>query len=383
MRSDMTLTVGFDLTAAARQRAGIGRYTRHLLEALARLDTDTRYRCFYWAAGTHSGELPALDDRFRVRALPLSDRVANAIWHRARLPIPVQIGVGGFDLFHSPDFTLPPTLGRPTVLTVHDLAFLRVPECAYPTLRAYLQRVVPRSARRATKIVAVSESTRRDLITRLKIPPERVVTILEGVDGRFGPPTDTQEAARAVRFAGVDGPFILSTGTLEPRKNYVRLLEAYALLRTRGLDHRLVIAGRPGWLYEPVFEAVTRLRLSDQVVFLQPDDALLSSLYGLADAFVFPSLYEGFGLPALEAMACGAPVACANTSSLPEVVGDAALLFDPLDVEAIADSLWRVVCDRETAARLRSAGPLRAAGFTWARAAEETHALYVRIARDA
>src|SRR5690348_15750335 len=127
----MALTVGMDVTAAARQRAGIGRYTRELLRSLARLDGDTQYRLFYWAGGARDGELPPLDGRFRVRAPPLSDRVANAVWHRARLPIPVQLGVGAFDLFHSPDFTLPPTLGRPTVLTVHDLAFLRVPECAY------------------------------------------------------------------------------------------------------------------------------------------------------------------------------------------------------------------------------------------------------------
>ena len=136
----MPITVGFDATSAARQAAGIGRYTRQLLGALAQLDDDTRYRVFYWGHGECNGSLPPLDRRFRVRRLPISDRVANAVWHRLRAPVPVQLVVGAFDLYHSPDFTLPPVLGRPTVLTVHDLAFLRTPECAFPSLRAYLAR---------------------------------------------------------------------------------------------------------------------------------------------------------------------------------------------------------------------------------------------------
>ncbi|HEX6508160.1 MAG TPA: glycosyltransferase family 1 protein [Chloroflexota bacterium] len=379
----MTLTIGFDATAAARQWAGIGRYTRQLLGALARDSGDIRYRVFYWSAGASKNGLPALDSRFTVRPLPLSDRLANAIWQRARLPIPVELAIGRFDVFHSPDFTLPPTLARPTVLTIHDLAFLRVPNCAYPTLRAYLQKVVPRSARRATRLIAVSDSTRRDLIELLDIPPERITTVVEGVSESFRPPSDMDDARFAVSQAGVNGPFILTAGTLEPRKNYVRLLEAYALLRGRGVEHVLVIAGRPGWMYQPIYEAVQRLSLTPYVTFLQPSDTLLAALYGMADAFVFPSLYEGFGIPPLEAMACGAPVACSDSSSLPEVVGDSALLFSPLEVDAIADSVSRILSEPETARRLRLAGPRRAASFTWERAARQTSDVYRAVLGDA
>jgi glycosyltransferase involved in cell wall biosynthesis len=373
----MPITVGFDATSAVRQTAGIGRYTRQLLAALAQLDDDTRYRLFYWGRGECNGSLPQLDRRFRVRKLPISDRVANAVWHRARAPLPVQLVVGAFDLYHSPDFTLPPVFGRPAVLTVHDLAFLRTPECAFPSLRAYLQEVVPRSVERATHVVAVSESTRRDCIELLGTPPAKVTTILEGVGPAFHPSVDPEADRVRLREAGIAGSYILTAATLEPRKNYVRLLEAFALLRARGVTHRLVIAGQPGWMFEPIFEAVRRLKLVDAVKFLRPDDRLLAALYGRADVFVFPSLYEGFGIPPLEALACGAPVACSDTSSLPEVVGDAAVLFDPLDVEAIAAGVMRLLDDRGFAQRLRILGLDRAATFTWERAAIRTHDLYL------
>lgn len=376
----MSITVGFDATSAVQQSAGIGRYTRQLLGALSTLDDDTQYRVFYWKHGACQGHLPPLNERFRVRGLPLSDRVANAIWHRARAPLPVQLVIGNFDLFHCPDFTLPPTLGRPTILTVHDLAFLRTPDCAYPTLRAYLEGVVPRSIRRASHVLAVSESTRRDCIELLGTPPEKVTAIVEGVGAQFHPPRNPTDARARVVERAIAHPYILAVGTLEPRKNYLRLLEAYALLRQWGVDYPLVIAGKPGWLYEPIYEAIIRLKLVDYVVIRHPDDNLLVDLYGAAEMLVFPSLYEGFGLPPLEAMACGVPVVCSDTSSLPEVVGDAAVMFDPTSVEAMAAAILSVLEDPVLASRLRARGLGRAATFTWQRAAKTTHDLYLSVA---
>jgi glycosyltransferase involved in cell wall biosynthesis len=298
-----------------------------------------------------------------------------------RAPLPVQLVIGAFDLFHSPDFTLPPVLGRPTILTVHDLAFLRTPQCAFPTLRAYLEEVVPRSIRRASRVIAVSESTRRDCIELLGTPPDKITTILEGVGQAFRLPLDPAHDRAMIREAGIPGSYILTAGTLEPRKNYVRLLEAFALLREQGVEHQLVVAGNPGWMYEPIYEAVRRLKLMKSVTFLQPDDALLAALYGAADVFVFPSLYEGFGIPPLEAMACGAPVACSRSSSLPEIVADVAVLFDPLDVEGIASGVRKVLEDRRLAQWLRDHGPRHAATFTWARAARQTRDLYLETVR--
>ncbi|MGH2443300.1 MAG: glycosyltransferase family 4 protein [Chloroflexota bacterium] len=375
----MIRTIGYDATAAVRQAAGIGRYTRELLRSLSAGDDEFRYHAFSCSGGAIAGGLPPLNGKVRHRAVPVSDRVMNAIWHRAHLPVPAQLFTGRFDLFHSPDFTLPPVLNRPTILTVHDLGFLRSPGTAYPTLRAYLQRTVPASISRATRVIAVSENTRRDLMELLNVPPERVSVIYEGVGSDFHPPYDLSLAEKTLHRYGIQGPYILSVGTLEPRKNYQRLLEAYALLRRRGVEHRLVIAGRPGWMFQPVLQRLDDLGLRAYTSIIEPNDEALVDLYGMADAFVYPSLYEGFGIPPLEALACGAPAAVAGTSSLPEVVGDAALTFDPLDVDSMAGALEALLVDKGLAARLRAAGPQRAANFSWESAALQTTALYRQV----
>jgi glycosyltransferase involved in cell wall biosynthesis len=371
--------VGFDATSALTQGAGIGRYTRELLGAFSRRpDRDFTYQLFA-AAGGKADRMPELDERFHLRTLPWSDRVLNIVWHRLRLPLPVQLATGGFDLFHSPDFTLPPVMRRPTVLTVHDLAFFRVPEFAYPTLRVYLQRVVPRSVRRATHVIAVSEATRRDVIEVLGIRPERVSVVHEGVSRRFHPPSDLDAARRTALRLGIAGPYILSVGTLEPRKNYVRLIEAFAGLRRAGIEHTLVLAGRPGWLNEPIFSAIDSLGLREHVRVVEPTDADLPALYGAADLFVYASLYEGFGIPPLEALACGTPTVSSNAASLPEVVGSAALLVAPEDVDGLRSAMLRVLDDPGLQAELRARGPEQSGQFTWERAAEATVEIYRRV----
>jgi glycosyltransferase involved in cell wall biosynthesis len=377
----MPLTVGFDATAAARQSAGIGRYARELLRALAQQDDGTRFRLFYASGSLPENHMPPLPGRFRVRRLPLSDRITNAVWHRTRLPIPIQPLIGGFDLFHSPDFTAPPVMRKPVVITVHDLAFERRPECAYPTLREYLKRVVPRAARSATHIIAVSEQTKRDLIELYGIDPARITVVYEGVAAVLNERPTRYVARSLVARLGIEDPYILSVGTLEPRKNYPRLLEAYGMLRDRGERRRLVIAGGRGWLYEPIFKRLDELHLRDHVNFVQPNDAHLAALYAAADAFVYPSLYEGFGIPPLESLAAGVPSAVSSSSSIPEVVGDAAVVFDPEDSEAIADALNQVLNDAAVRSRLAHDGPARAALFGWPRAAQETVAVYRRVAR--
>lgn len=376
----MALTVGYDATAAVRQAAGIGRYARQLLAALADRSDDIRYRLFSLTGGSVSSRLPPLDGRFRHRSYPVSDRIMNAVWQRARVPVPVQLLTGRVDVFHSPDFTLPPLAGRPSVLTIHDLAFRTVPECAFPSLRAYLEQVVPRNARRATRVIAVSEQTRRDVVEYLEVPADQVTTILEGVGPEFRPAEQPLVARAEAAALGIDRPYLLAVGTLEPRKNYVRLLEAYARLRERGVEQLMVIAGRPGWLYEPILRRIDELSLGNYVRLVQPDDRVLVALYQAADVFVFPSLYEGFGIPPLEALACGTPVACSATSSLPEVVGDAALTFDALNVDAIVEAVEHLLSDRELRAVLVRRGKERAAEMTWARAAAETVQVYREVA---
>ncbi|GAB4506251.1 MAG: glycosyltransferase family 1 protein [Anaerolineales bacterium] len=376
------MRIGIDYTSAARQSAGIGRFTRELIRAAMALDTGNEYRLL--VAGRQpiaEAHLPRTGRGFRLVQTPLSERNLVRLWHRLQIPLPVEVFLGRLDIFHSPDFVLPPVARAVKVLTIHDLSFLRVPECADPRLRWYLGQVVPRSVRRADFLLADSESTRRDLIELLGVPPDRVQVIYGGVDARFAPVEDA-EALRRVRETYAGGrPFILAVGTLEPRKNYPTLIRAFAQARQAArLPHALIIVGRKGWVYEPIFAAVDELGLHDHVLFpgFVPDEEL-PVLYSAADVLVTPSFYEGFGLPALEAMACGTPVIVSDVSSLPEVVGDAGVRIDPRDEAGLAEAMVHVVQDSALRAALRAAGRERARRFTWDDAARELLAVYARV----
>jgi glycosyltransferase involved in cell wall biosynthesis len=240
---------------------------------------------------------------------------------------------------------------------------------------------VPRSIARADVLLADSESTRRDLIELLRVPEDRVFVVYAGVEARFRPEPDPDDAARRQRYA-LERPYILSVGTLQPRKNYRRLIQAFhRLAQEYGVSHDLVIAGGKGWLYDDVYATIDALRLEGRVRVLGfVDDDDLPALYRGADAFAFPSLYEGFGIPVLEAMGCGTPVVTSNVSSLPEVAGDAALQVPPDDVDALADALWRSISDTALRQVHRTRGFEQVARFTWRRAAEDLLGVYARIA---
>lgn len=377
------MRIGVDYTAAVRQGAGIGRYTRGLFRALAALDRENSYRLFVAARGV---AVPApASPNFRMRRVPLTDQEVSFLWQRLRLPVPMELLLGSMDLFHSPDFVLPPTLRARTILTVHDLSFMRVPEYAHPSVREYLMRGVPHSVRRADLVLAVSASTQRDLIELLDVPEERVQVICEGVDEHFRPVEDEDALTAVRRRYRLERPYVLGVGTLEPRKNFAGLVEALARLwERRHLEHELVIVGQRGWLYEPTFERVRSLRVEERVRFLGfAADEDLPAIYTLASCLAYPSFYEGFGLPILEAMACGTPVVASRTSSLPEVAGGAALLVDPHNVEELTEALDRVLHDEALRAEMRAAGRRQAQGFTWERAARELLAAYRSVASRA
>jgi len=378
------MRIGIDYTSAARQSAGIGRFTRELIRAALALDEDNDYRLL--VAGRQpvaEAHLPRASRRYRLVQTPISERNLVRLWHRLQIPLPVEVFLGRVDIFHSPDFVLPPVARAVKVLTIHDLSFLRVPECADPRLRWYLGQVVPRSVRRADFLLADSESTRRDLVELLGVPPDRVQVIYGGVDAMFAPVEDAEALRRAREKYARGRPFILAVGTLEPRKNYPTLIRAFARARQAArLPHALVIVGRKGWVYEPIFAAVDDLGLHDEVIFpgFVPDEEL-PALYNAADVLVTPSFYEGFGLPALEAMACGTPVIVSDVSSLPEVVGEAGVRIDPRDEAGLAEAIVRVVGDSALRAGLREAGLRRAREFTWDRAARELLGVYARLGR--
>ncbi len=372
-------SIGIDYTAAIQQAAGIGRYVRELINALLLLDKTNQYHLF----AASQSPLPDLSHLpHRVKRLPLHDKWLMRVWHRARLPVPVEILLGRLDLFHSPDFTLPPTLpGVKTLLTVHDLSFVRDPDSADNRLRAYLEKVVPRSVHRADHVLADSKATRQDLIDIWDTPPTKITVIYCGVEPHFRPVTDSAELqrVRARDYLG-EGPYLLSVGTLHPRKNYRRLIQAFEPLARQHPDLSLVIAGGRGWGYEPVLLEPARLGIEKQVHFpgfVADED--LPTLYSAAEIFVYPSLYEGFGIPILEAMACGLPVIASNRSSLPEVTGTAGLQMDPLDVAGWTTSMFRLRADSRLRSALSERGRSQASRFSWSQSAVQLLAVYQRL----
>ncbi|MDW8396007.1 MAG: glycosyltransferase family 1 protein [Anaerolineae bacterium] len=382
--------ITLDYTPAIHQTAGIARLTRELVRALLALESPHQISLF--VMGRPAPSVP-IANLINTRHLPLrvsrwSDRWLYRLWFRARLAVPVQLFAGTCDLYHATDFVLPPLrAGTRSVLTVHDLSFERDPESAPPRLLPFLRRIVPDSVRRATHVIADSAATARDLETLYGTPAHKISVVYSGVDQRFSPYRDTLYMQRrrsyVLRRYGIgDQPFVLTVGTLQRRKNHLRLVQAFARVchSWRCPEVQLVIAGGKGWLYDEVLEAVHQLGLRERVRFVgYVEDDDLPHLYRAASVFAFPSLYEGFGLPPLEAMASGVPVVASNVSSLPEVVGDAGALVDPLDVSALAEALEQALCDEAWRARCMARGLERAAHFTWQRAAEQVLGLYESV----
>ncbi len=371
--------LAIDYTPAVRQQAGIGRIVRGQIAALiAAADPAWEIRLFV-AGPVSPAERAAAP--LPLHAAPISERNLVRIWHRLDLPLPlVDWFVGGRpDLFHATDFVLAPSRARRTLLTVHDLAFLFYPDAAMPSLHRYLNVVVPRSVRRAGALIADSAHTARDLHEQWGIPPERISVVQGAVDhSRFRPVSDPAATAARAKYGLGERPYILALSRLEPRKNFARLIEAFSLARQEAaIPHRLVIAGGKGWLYESIFARVQELGLAGEVHFpgfIADED--LPALYSGAEFFAYPSLYEGFGLPVVEALACGVPVLTGDNSCLPEAGGPGALYVQAESVESIAAGLLRLAQDAALRAQLRTAGLAHAAQFTWERSAAQLMAAY-------
>ncbi len=391
------MKICIDLSPTVHRHAGLGRYAYELLLALSVTDPNNDYLVFYNNPAKAQIDSPLAQFPCLTTPLPYKPwRLSALLAHFTG--ISQDSLFSGVDIFHATDHLLPRFSRVRGIFTLHDLIFLFHPEAHKPMNRWFLTLMMPRFLRAADTIIAVSECTKRDAVRCYGIPEERITVIYEGVNPRFRP-ADPEAIAAVRQKYGLPERFILYVGTIEPRKNLTALLEAYTALMERPAtcdlrpapcalrpapcDLRLVIVGKKGWLYEGFFRKLRELGLEDRVIFTGyvPDEDL-PALYSAADLFVFPSLYEGFGLPVLEAMACGLPVVCSSTSSLPEVAGDAALLVPPTDVRALTEAMERVLTDERLRARMRARGLERARRFSWEQAAQETLITYWKVLGD-
>lgn len=373
------MSIYVDVSAAVHRRAGLGRYAESLVRALLPLigeDLALFYNC---ERGIEP--LPEFESIPSATVTLGYKPWRMAVWmgHLARIPLDRL--VPGASLFHATEHLLLPLKGVPMIMTVHDLIFRQLPEHHKLLNRWYLNWTMPLYCRRADHIIAVSEATRQDIVAAYRVPSDKISVIHEAADPRFYPQSEAeQERVRAAY--GLPEQYLLYVGTIEPRKNLERLLAAWAPLYKSHDSPPLVIVGKRGWLADGFFAALEASPARDGVILTGyiPDEDL-PSLYSAAMAFIWPSLYEGFGLPPLEAMACGVPVVCANASSMPEVVGEAALLFTPRDIDHLRACLVQVVQDTALREDLCAHGLARAASFSWDRAAYETLMVYRRFER--
>jgi glycosyltransferase involved in cell wall biosynthesis len=352
--------------------AGIATYVANLLQHLARTENDLEY----WAL-LGDKRVPAEDFDLPIifSRIPTGRPAVRIFWEQSVLPWVLRRMDA--DLLHAPAFVGPLLSPCPQVITVHDLSFLRYPEFFRRGNRLYLQTMTGIACRRATAVIAVSNFTASEVRTLLRVPAARVHTIYHGVDPRFRP-LPQKEVAAFRRAMQLPERFLLYLGTLEPRKNLPQLVRAFA--RLRDPDLHLVLAGGRGWLYEEVFAEVERLGLGARVHFPGYVAAEAQALwYNAAEAFAYISRYEGFGLPVLEALACGVPTLTAAKTSLPEAGGDGALMVAPDDEEAIAEGLHRLLTDAALRTELRQRGLAHAARFSWPETARQTAALYRRV----
>jgi glycosyltransferase involved in cell wall biosynthesis len=354
---------------------GIGTYIRNLLRHLSRLDQTTEYVLLCRSEDCQLAQ--TLGPNFRA----VTER-APAYSAREQISVPLDLRREKADLFHAPHYVLPPLTPCRSVVTIHDCIHLRFPEYLPSRLgHAYARASLWSASRRAARILTVSEASKRDILHYFDVPESKIDVIPNAIDERFNLPPDLDQIQRVRERYQLDDPFVLYAGNIKPHKNLERLIEAFHLFHTAGFEHvKLLIIGDEISKYATLRRAVHRLKLHKHVRFLGfVSDETLAALYRLAAVFVFPSLYEGFGLPPLEAMASGAPVITSNVSSLPEVVGDAAVLIDPYDPAAIAEAMRMVLSDEAFRLQLRERGLVRARHFSWERSIARVHDIYGEV----
>ncbi len=371
------MKIGIDATALPPQPVGAGNYIIQLIRALAELGEEASYVVF---TQPHGRELIGLAEQDNlhfelVAEMPPAQRLA---WEQTRFP--GLLRRSEVDLLHSLHYTMPLSHPVKQVVTLHDMTYFLFPGLHTLSKRYFFRAFIRLSGRRADALLADSESTRLDAIRLAGVPPDKITTALLGVTEDFAPIQNKQTLRQVAAKYQLPERFILFVGLLEPRKNIVTLLQAYQDNRKNLGGTRLVIAGRKGWMYNQLQQFVDQLDLGAEVHFTgYVEQADLPAVYNLADVFVYPSIYEGFGLPVLEAMACGTPVITTNISSMPEITGEASILVPPEDLTALGGALSSLLADPARRQKAARDGLERAAMFTWQRTARQTFAVYRRV----
>lgn len=347
-------------------RTGIGRYTYHLLDNLGKIDKLNRYILY----------APKRFFDFK-RRLPDFSRFHN---FQRRIDC-FQRGIAGCDIYHLPSPDLIGPYSGKLIVTVHDLVYKTFPQSHQPQTIELTHKYMQDIAAKAEKIICISKNTRLDLHRFFNLPLEKTCVVYNGVDHEVFFPLSADERSKAgihLKELGIDMPYILSVGTIEPRKNLTGLLESFALLKSKKIfQGKLVVAGMQGWKLERIGEYIKELGVASDVVFTGfVSDTQLRQLYNMAEVFVFPSFYEGFGFPILEAFCCGVPVVTSSTSSCGEIAADAALKVDPKDIQGIAHAIAQVLSDRQLKENLRQAGLKRSQEFSFLKTAQETWKVY-------
>ena len=371
--------IAIEAQALRPPMSGVGRAVHELIAHLPAQATDHRFTVYHPLGAPVPRERAGEHMSFRPSLLPTRLRPVRLLWQQAVLPLTLRWTRA--EVLHATSYTAPLLTNVPVVLTIYDTIALQFPQWCKRLNALHFRLVMRRNAARAARIIVPSEATRADVVRDLGVPPEKIRMIPLGVSEAFRPVEDPAELRRAREELGLPTRYILFTGNLEPKKNLPALIDAFSESHLTGrYTHRLVIAGMKGWRCSDVFAAVRRNRMADIVQFLgRVPSRLLPALYSGASVFVMPSLYEGFGLPPLEAMACGAPVVTTTAGALPEVVGDAALTVPPNDTRLLRMAIEKVLTNQYLARKLGELGRQRAKKFSWNTTARKTIEVYDEV----
>ena len=372
------MKIGIDGSGAMGTQTGVGKYINRLIENLSLIDTSNEYLVYLNYFRT--GKINPFGNGYQITKNRIPAKIQRLLHNQ--LKIPIETFVGNIDIFHGPNYFVPPSKQSKKVVTVHDLTFEFFPETMIGRDAAYYKKYVPMSMQKADHILTISNSSKKDLIERFKVPADKISVTYMAAGSNFAPISNKDVIKPVLKKYKLPSNFLLTVCTLEPRKNLVTLVKAMSALRkNKKNEQKLIVVGGSGWKNDELFKQISELGLENDIIFpgyIGQED--LPALYNACSLFLFPSLYEGFGIPPLEALSCGTACICSNSSSLPEVVGDGAILIDPVNADEWVEQIEFLLDNPSKIDELGKRGMEQAKKFSWGKTAQETLAVYKKIA---